>query len=86
MKWTKEKVLEELNSKSQFSNLATEWEGSFQILYQIQGNTVVLSNSVGGKPEVFLTFPFNQETICDACDFAILAREILKEQIIKFDL
>lgn len=83
MEWTKEKVLEELNSNSQFSNLANEWEGSFQIRYPIQGNTVVLSNSVGGKPEAFLAPPLNQETICDARKFAKLANEILQEQVNK---
>lgn len=83
MEWTKETVSEKLKSNQKFKEIANEWQGPFLISYNIQGNTVWISNSVGGIPEAFIGEPFNMNTIHEACEFTIIAKDILKEIIKK---
>lgn len=81
MKWTKELVIEELNTNPNFKSLSDEWQGVFILRYKIKGNMVLLCNTVNGVAEVFIVPPFNKATIYDVCDFAIIAKEILNERI-----
>ena len=81
MSWTKESVLRKLQSNQEFNDLSKEFTGKFLLAYSIGGNTVLLSNTVRGYAESFLAPPFNTRTIGDACDFAIIAKQILKEKI-----
>jgi hypothetical protein len=81
MNWTKEAVFEILNSNSEFKDLSDEFKGNFGLLYEIQGNRIYLSNAVNGVAEVFIILPICKKTISDAYDFAMIAKEILNEQI-----
>ena len=83
MIWTKETVRAKLESNRYFDLLASEEKGIFSLSYNIGGNTVVLFNTVGGYAEVFLYPPFYKEFINEACDFAIIAKDILNESIQK---
>ena len=81
MKWTKEYAYRVQTSNSQYEELKNEWDGDFNISYVINGNTVFISNSIGGLAQSYIVPPFNKDTFSDACDFAIIAKEILQELI-----
>ncbi len=81
MSWTEESVLRKLQSNHDFYDLSKEFSGKFLLTYSIGGNTILLSNTVGSYAEVYLIPPFNKNTIGEACDFAIIAKQILKDKI-----
>jgi hypothetical protein len=80
MEWTRERVNETLRSNQSFNELIDEWNGVFNLQYNIEGNTVVIHNTIGGLSESYI-IPYNRDTICDTCDFAIIAKDILQEYI-----
>lgn len=81
MEWTKENVLKTLKSNPDFSKIANEMEGKFNLCYTIGGNTVWLSNSIGGHAEVYLVFPINANTVKETSVFAEIAKNVLQELI-----
>lgn len=86
MEWTKEYAYKILESNPKFIELKNEWLGDYMISYDIDGNEVLISNTVGGFVQSYIVPPFNKDTIYDACDFAIIAKDILQELINKKNL
>ena len=80
MEWTEELVFDYLNRNPRFNNLMNEENDAFYLPYEVEGNTVIISNSVGGIAETYI-LPNNEETIQSACRFAIIARNILQRLI-----
>lgn len=82
MNYTTEIVKRILYSNPDFEKLANE-EDPFHLCYSIGNNTVVLFNSVGGHAEAYLSPSVDEGTIQEACEFAIIAKEILSGLIQK---
>lgn len=83
MAWDKESVLKELQKSYDLKQLANEYKGRYMLLVTIEGNTILLSNSVGGISEAYLLTPLNYDTLPDVSEFASIAQDILTEMIKK---
>ncbi len=80
--WTRESVLEKLESNPNFEQLFEEFDGRFKCAYYDIGGYVINLFNVGGYPQFYLTGIFRRDLDVEGMrEFIRIAYEIIMEKI-----
>lgn len=80
-KWTKESVLQVLETNELFKEFPKEFEGKFYLNYCVGNVFLTFSNSVGCIVEAYIRFVLDHADIDSARNFVAMAKPILQDLV-----